>query len=188
MLDRIKDACRCYVAPYCNVSGDHSWKRCRQLPSRATLYARFRAEKSLNGFQQIQPRALAATGQRPDVMGGADARAACRTKTVGLQRRPFTRRRKNDLPVRGPGRRCSSATPRAKLSPTEVDTDIGCNAIVLLEPLAEASGDRHLAACAEIRGIAPGDSTLRKQYRRAEQTNLRLSTQILWPAQRFPRR
>src|SRR5262245_15163956 len=34
----------------------------------------------------------------------------------------------------GPGRRCSSATPRAKLSPTEVDTETGCNAIVLLEP------------------------------------------------------
>src|SRR5262249_25966099 len=80
---------------------------------------------------------------------------------------------KERSPRQGPGRRCSSATPRAKLSPTEVDTDIGCNAIVLLEPLAEASGDRHLAACAEIRGIAPGDSTLRKQYRRAEQTNLR---------------
>src|SRR5262249_17473401 len=55
---------------------------------------------------------------------------------------------KERSPRQGPGRRCSSATPRAKLSPTEVDTDIGCNAIVLLEPLAEASGDRHLAACA----------------------------------------
>src|SRR5215831_9921249 len=36
----------------------------------------------------------------------------------------------------GPGRRCSSATPRAKLSPTEVDTETG--------------GNRHLAARAEI--------------------------------------
>src|SRR5262247_1127515 len=34
----------------------------------------------------------------------------------------------------GPGRRCSSATPRANLIPAAVDTETGCNAIVLLEP------------------------------------------------------
>src|SRR5438045_1821052 len=34
----------------------------------------------------------------------------------------------------GPARRCSSATPGAKLSPTDVATETGCNATVLLEP------------------------------------------------------
>ena len=60
-------------------------------------------------------------------------RAACRKKTAA----PFgaaVRTTEMMRPVQGPGRSRSSATPTARLSPTELSTETGCNATVRLEP------------------------------------------------------
>ena len=69
------------------------------------------------------------TGKEPaDIQG-----AACRKKTAA----PFgaaVRTTETMRPVQGPGRSRSSATPTARLSPTELSTEIGCNATVRLEP------------------------------------------------------
>src|SRR5262249_60545251 len=61
-----------------------------------------------------------------------DLRALHANKNGHLGGRPCIARSLRNR--QGPGRRRSSATPSATLSPTEVATETGCNAIVLLEP------------------------------------------------------
>ena len=70
------------------------------------------------------------------------ARARTRLTSAGqhaAQKRPPPSGRPFELtetmrPVQGPGRSRSSATPTARLSPTELSTETGCNATVRLEP------------------------------------------------------